>query len=294
MMRRRLAAMALMACIARQPLLAQKQVSMLATVTDQAGKEVTTIDPGLVTVREDGNPLAVSTVEPVERVPKLQILVDNGAGFPSTNLSDMRNAIKALLNSLPPGLEVTLVTTAPQPRVLEKATTSRARLLAAADRLTQDSHAGKFVDSIYEAADRAGKDPLETAVYTIITIGSTVGDSSARESDVNKALTLIYRKKIPVYAVLFSNVSANTGQVQQEMAQAAIRANGGRLEVLNSATRLMTLLPEIGASLAGNLGGRPWIRITAQRSSAGPMGHIGVSARGYTVIDLMLDETRTK
>jgi hypothetical protein len=291
---RRLSAIAVLTCAASTWVFAQKQVVMLATVADPTGAPVTTVDASAVTVREDGQPLIVSKVEAIERVPKLQVLIDNGVGVPSTNLSDLRNAIKGLLNVLPAGLEVTLVTTAPQPHFLQKATTSHATLLAAVDRLTPDEHAGKFVDSLYEAAERADKDPLEAAVYTIITVGSVVGDSTVKESDVNKALLLLFKHKIPVFTVLFANISANTGNVQIDVAQAAARQVAGKLDVINTVNRLITLLPEIGKSLAGNLGGGHWFRITADRTSPMPMGHIGVSVHGLTVPDLMLDELRTR
>ena len=274
--------------------LAQKQLSLLATLSDPAGRQITSVDSAAVTVYEDGKPLKVSSVETVERVPKLQVLIDNGIGFPSTNLSDLRTAVKGLLTALPGNVEVTMVTTAPSPRFLEKGTTDRVKLLAAADRITPDDHAGKFIDSLYEAAQRANRDPLETAVPTILTIGTTVGDAHALESDMNKALEWIRRKEIPVHVVLLSNVATNTGGVQIDLGQAASRIAGGRMEVINTAIRLISLMPEVGRSLAASLGGGRWIRVTAERSGERPLGGIGMSVKGLTVDELARDNARTK
>jgi hypothetical protein len=276
------------------PVLAQNQVALLATVSDRSGQPVPAIDPAAVTVYENGQPIPVLRVEPVERTPKLEVLIDNGAGFPSTNLSDLRNAVKALLNALPDGLEVALLTTAPQPHFLEKGTTSRTRLVSAADRLTFDSHAGKFVDSLYEAAERADKDPLETAVHSLIIIGTTVGDANVLESDIRKTLERIQKKEMLVHVVLFQVLDTNTGGVQLDLGRAAANVAGGRMEVINSATRLFTLLPEIGRSISATTGSGRWIRVIAQRQSSEPMGGMGMSVKGLEVVDLALDRARTK
>src|SRR4051812_22357272 len=144
--------------LATTGLLAQKPLVLLATITDPSGAEVNSIDPAEVVFTENGTSGTVVKVEPVAAlIPKVQLLVDNGIGMPPTSLGDLRTALKGLLTALPPNVEVTFVTTAPQPRMLEKATTDRIKLLSAVDRLTPDSGTGKFVDSMFEAIDRITK-----------------------------------------------------------------------------------------------------------------------------------------
>ena len=205
-----------------------------------------------------------------------------------------RKLARSLINALPDGLDVALLTTAPQPHFLEKGTTSRTRLLSAADRLTFDSHAGKFVDSLYEAAERADKDPLETAVHSLIVIGTTVGDANVLESDIRKTLERIQKKEMLVDVVLFQVLDTNTGGVQLDLGRAAANIAGGRMEVINSATRLFTLLPEIGRSISATTGSGRWIRVIAERQSSEPMGGMGMSVKGLEVVDLALDRTRTR
>jgi hypothetical protein len=273
---------------------AQKQLVMLARIADASGREADAIPAGDVTVYENLSSIPVARVEAIERVPKLQVLIDNGAGVPSTNLSDLRNAVRRLIETLPPGLDVTLVTTSPAPRFLEKSTTSRTRLLAAADRLVIDEFYGKFTDSLYEAAERADKDPNENAAHTILTIGTTIGDANVLEADMQRTLERIGRRRIPVYVVLLTNPRTNTGGVQQDLGEAAARMAGGAIETINTMNRLITLLPEVGRSLAGSMVGGKLFRITAQRPSLAPMGKISVSVKGMTVVDLALDTARTR
>lgn len=161
------------------PALAQKQVQLLATFTDPNGGEVTTVDAKEVHVNENGQPITVTKVEAVQRQPKVQILIDTGVGMPSESLGDLRKAVEGLINAIPAGVETTLVTTAPQPRFLEKATTDKAKLLAAVTRLAPDQGAGRFVESMAEALARVDKDKPD-AFYTIVTIGTTSGDGDAR------------------------------------------------------------------------------------------------------------------
>ena len=64
---------------------------------------------------------------------------DNGVGIPPESISDLRTGVRGLIEAIPDGVEVTLVTTAPQPRFLERATTDRQKLLAAQDDIIKET-----------------------------------------------------------------------------------------------------------------------------------------------------------
>src|SRR5687768_11929609 len=127
-----LATTALALCVTATALHAQRQLTLLATVTDPGGAE-TTVTPDQVKFSENGTDGKILKVEPVNTVPKVQILIDNGVGIGGEGIGDLRKGVRGLLEALPPTLEVTLVTTAPQPRFLERATTDHAKLLASID-----------------------------------------------------------------------------------------------------------------------------------------------------------------
>src|SRR5689334_964457 len=121
---------------------AQQQFALLATMLDpQKGTPPETVAPADVHVTEDGTEAKVVKVDVAVRTVKVQILIDNGTGI-GQNLTEVRNGIRGLIEALPPDVETTLVTTAPQPRFLVKATKNREELLKGVDRFTFDTGTG--------------------------------------------------------------------------------------------------------------------------------------------------------
>lgn len=271
--------------------LAQKPLVLLGTITDPNGAEVTSVDPSEVVFSENGTNGTVLKVEPVGAlVPKVQLLVDNGVGMPNTSLGDLRTALKGLISALPTNAEVTFVTTAPQPRMLEKPTSDRIKLLAAVDRLTPDSGAGRFVESIYEATDRMAKDKQEGASYTFIIVGTTSGDLNFKDSDV-KAISQRVQQKRPAFQVVLLNGmnSGSIGGAQTDLGKGLADMTGGRFEAINAPSRLLTLLPEIGTNAAKGMGpGAKQFRITLQRpgNASGQLGQVQIGVNGKILGDL--------
>jgi hypothetical protein len=265
---------------------AQKQLQLLATISDPAGGKVDAVAPADVSVTEDGKPATITKVEVVETTPKVQILIDNGLGMPSESLSDLRNGLRNILQKLPEGVEVTIVTTAPQPRFLERATTDRAKLLAAVDKLAPDTGAGRFVESLYEASQRIDKD--KAGRYTIVTLGTSSGDTDVRERDMQQMQKNIQANGVLVHVVLLTSVnrSAGGGYVQAEVGQAVAGMTGGRFEKIGVANRIPTLLQEIGDQMVQTLGGSTrQFRISLDRpgGASGNLGKVSISVTGKLV-----------
>lgn len=99
-----------------QALRAQSQFSFFASIIDEMGRPVETITPDEILVTEDGEPMTVSRIEPVSWPVRVEVLVDNGLGLGSENLIHLRNGLRALFQTLPSGIEASLITTSPQPR----------------------------------------------------------------------------------------------------------------------------------------------------------------------------------
>jgi hypothetical protein len=284
---------AVMVGLATTALLAQKPLVLVGTITDPTGAEVTSVDPADVVFTENGANGTVLKVEPVAAlVPKVQLLVDNGIGMPNTSLGDLRTALKGLINALPTNVEVTFVTTAPQPRMLEKPTTDRVKLLAAVDRLTPDSGAGRFVESIYEATDRMMKDKQEGASYTFIVVGTTSGDLNFKDSDVKSISQRVQQKRPAIQVVLLNGMnSGSIGGAQTDLGKGLADMTGGRFEAINVPSRLLTLLPEIGTNAAKGMGpGAKQFRLTLQRpgNANGPLGQVGIGVNGKIIGSLAM------
>lgn len=288
-----LGATAVAVCLTTAGVLAQKQLSLVATITDPNGGEVTAIDPKDVRVLENDVAATVLKVEALQRVPKLQVLVDNGSGMPSESIGDLRNGLRGLLEAVPEGVEVTVVTTAPQPRFLVRPTADRKAVLDSVNRLAPDTGAGRFVESLAEATQRIERDKQD-ATYTIVTVGTSSGDANVRERDVNQTLERLQKFRPVVHVVMLTQVgrSATGGVIQAELGQAAAQATGGRYENLAVPNRIATLLPEIGAQIGKTLGpGARQFRITVDRpgGASGDLGKVSLGVAGKVVNNVMLE-----
>jgi hypothetical protein len=213
--------------------------------------------------------------------------------MPPESIGDLRSGLRDLLTALPETLEVTLVTTAPQPRFLERATTDHAKLLAAVGRLSPDSGAGRFVESLAEANDRIVKDKQPDAAYTIVTIGTTSGDGNVREGDIKTLMDRVQQRHTTVHAIILSRVggTASGGTTQLEVAQAVTKMSGGRYDNLAVANRLVTLLKELGTQMATSLGSSSrQFRVTVGRASAGALGQLSMGVAGKMVTSVQIDQ----
>lgn len=276
-------------------LLAQRQLSLVATVVDPSGAEVGTVEAKDIRVTENDVAATILKVEPVQRVPKVQLLIDNGIGLGPSSLSDLRNGVRGFLEALPPDIEVTIITTAPQPRTLQAATNDRAKLLESVGRLSPDSGAGRFVESLHEATTRIERDKDPNASYTIVAFGTSSGDTNVRDRDIRQVMERIQKRRTTVHVVLLTTVgnSASGGIVQGELGQAAAQATGGRFQQLAVANRVATLLPEIGSQIAAATGGgSTQIRVTIERpgGASGDLGKLGMGVAGKTLSSVIIEQ----
>jgi hypothetical protein len=270
---------------------AQQQFALLATMLDpQKGAPPESVTPADVHVTEDGAEAKVLKVDATVRTVKVQVLIDNGTGI-GQNLTEVRNGIRGLIEALPPDVETTLVTTAPQPRVLVKATKSREELLKGVDRFTFDTGTGRFTESLIEATERANKE--KDAFTVFIAAGTTSGDRDVRDVHTKQLMQNIQGKPMIIHVVMFNGErSATGGDVQIEVGQAVTKMTGGRYENINNISRYATLLPEFGAEVKKQGAGTTrMFRITVQRPDGkkGPLGKIGVSAGALSLTSVRME-----
>jgi hypothetical protein len=285
------AAAALLLLLAPAAAQAQKQLKIVGTVTDPEGKPFETLAPGDVRVTEDGVAATVVKVEAITRVPKLHLLVDAGVGLPGEALADLRRGLRELIAAIPDGVQISLVSTAPQPRFIERGTTDKAKALKAIDLLAPDSGAGRFVESLYELSERIEKDKDSTNV--VVSVATTSGDLNIRDGDIKKIMSRTGRMR--VFVVLFNrgaNTSASGGQTQMDVGDMVAKGSGGRYEMINVASRLATLLPEIGAEAGKMMGqGAKQFRATVDRpgGKTGELGKVGIAVVGKMVAGVLIE-----
>ena len=230
---------------------------------------------------ENGAEAKVTKVEPLNWPVKVQILLDNGVGLGSQNVQQLKNGVKGLLEALPENLEVTLVSTAPQPRFLARATTDRAAVQKGLDVLAPDGGAGRFVESLNEATQRIERDKTDY-FPVIISVATTSGDRDVKESDIERMMKRLEARPTTVHVILYSGgtTSSGGGANQTNVGMSVTQFTGGKYESVNSATRIATLLPEFGKTIATAVERQSHqFRITADRP-AGASGDIGKISMG--------------
>jgi hypothetical protein len=279
-----LMALAVVLCTTALGVLAQQQqFELFASVVDAAGKAVDKLEPTDLRVMEAGVEAKVVKVEPVNWPVKVQLLLDNGIGLGAGNIQILKDGVKGLIEALPDNLEVTIVTTAPQPRFLVKPTTDKAMMIEGLSRLAPDSGAGRFVESINEATQRIEKDKTDH-FPVIIMSGTSSGDANVLDRDVKRIFERIQKKPTTVHVVLLNTTGSSSGGANQtQVGMAVTEATRGRYESIAAATRLATLLPEIGKQVATSHEKQSHqFRITVERPAGakGDVGQVGAGARG--------------
>lgn len=268
-------------CVASGDVRAQQQVQLYASVADVTGKPVATLEPADLKVLEGGVEAKVVKVEPVSWPVKVQLLVDNGIGLGGQNIQSLKDGIKGLIEALPENLEVTIVTTAPQPRFLVRPTMDKAMMIEGLSRLAPDGGAGRFVESMNEATQRIEKDKTDH-FPVIISSATSSGDANVLERDVKRIFERIQKRPTTVHVVLLNSTtgSATGGANQTQVGLAVTQATRGRYESIAVPTRLATLLPELGKQVAASHEKQSHqFKITVERP-AGKSGELGQLSAG--------------
>jgi hypothetical protein len=275
---------------------AQQQIQFFASVVDTSGTPVPGLTVDDFTVTENGAEGKVVKVEPIDWPIKVSILVDNGVGMEPA-LTRVRNGVRGLLEALPDGVEISLLTTAPQPRFIRRPTTDRRTLLEGVDLISPEDGAARFVEGLSEVAARLDKDRGNYFPVVIILGSTTAEGSSLSERDARRMLDRFAQRAATVHVVLLTTSARSSrytgaGANQISVGLAVAKTTGGRYESIAAATRIATLLPELGMQVARShaLQSRQY-RITAQRpaGASGPLVDFGMSARPGMVLVLTQD-----
>ena len=231
---------------------AQQQGQLYISVLDAQGQPVTDLTANDLGVTVDGADVKIVKVEPISKPTKLTVLLDNGQAT-TKELSNFRTAVKNLIAAVPEGMQVELITFAPQPRWLERATTDHQKLTSAVDRIAPDSGAGLFFDALVEAGARAEKDKGAFLPVFLMLASDFGRNDGSMDRDWQKLQNQVIQYGITVHFVMFHSGGDRAGSVagalQTEIGLALTKMSGGRYENIAASQRLITLLPELGKSV---------------------------------------------
>jgi hypothetical protein len=284
-----------MAWIGGADLAAQRELQFYASFSDVAGEPAVGVSTEAVRVFEDDVEGRVLRFEPIDWPIRVSILVDNGYGM-QQHLLQIRNGVSGLLEALPEGVEASLVTMAPQPRWVVRPTADRDALRDGVGLIIPDQGAAKFVEALGEAAERIARED-EDVFPVVVVLGSTAAGNAYVSNQALQRMVLRFAEgAATVHVVMLTAPSplgnSIAGTFQTEVGTALSEITGGRYEPLAAASRIASLLPEIGEQVARS---HRWqsrqYRVTFERPDGrdGPLGRIGVEAEDGLRVRLSRD-----
>lgn len=276
---RRIVAVAVVCSMAVVVAAAQQTAQFMIPIMDDKGAPLK-IAPEDLTVHENGSLARVVSITPVESQVKLVLAIENSRGM-GEHLVALRNGLRDFINAVPDGVEITLLTTAPQPRTFVKATTDKKQLLTNIERFSPDSSASQSSEAVIEQLERWAKTGTRDFTPVMVVMSSTF---SADNFPARAAAEIL--KKLPeinptIHALVFKaplSVSFSAGDVQAEFLQEITGRTRGRYEQMSSPQALVTLLGEYGKEVGkAAAGSRFKVTIERPAGATGPLGNLSLS-----------------
>jgi len=274
---------------------AQRRFEVFLLAVNNDGRVVTDLKATDLRYRENEQVGDIVSIEPYKWPVKVTVLVDNGLGGASglggatqrslngstpgevsggsvrfdesvhSNLVQFRSGLKKFFDVLPRDVEVTLITTAPNPRYLVRPTTDQIQIQKGVGLIVNDDETlGRFTDSLTEYTERLDRDfkgltreQRPPYLPVLVSIGSAGLDGGFIEKERTERMLLALQKYgVMTYFIMVtpgirSDVPENEGGTVL-IAKAAQQMTGGRYDAIASSatSRLTTLLPEIAGALA--------------------------------------------
>lgn len=285
---RRMATMVLVACVTGVTVSAQQQFSFFLSAANASGARVSDLRLDELAVQEAGRPARVVRVEPVAWPVKVTVMVDNGLGT-GNFLVQYRNGLKGFFDALPTGVEASLLTMAPQPRWVVRRTNDRVQLMNGVDRISPDSSGARMLDALVEESDRIEKENRDATTYfPVVVVMSTTGPegSMPRDRDLDRMVRQFKGRSARIHVVMLgtNQTSPNSivGARQVQAGKLLADETGGRYEAIAAATRIATLLPEVGKLVAEAHAFQSQQYLVTVERPAGATGALGELAMGLT------------
>jgi len=250
----------LLVCLAGTASRAQEVESVFLWVVDGAGFPVLDLRPEEVEIQEDGDSRFTVALEPVNWPMKLHVLLDNSTHMVPA-LGQLREGLRQLIETLPQGIEVELVTMSPQPRIVVPMTADRDALLEGVGRIVPDTGTySAFVDALVEASDRIVEDTSPHFATVLVIAGNSNDPSVAGgyERKVDRLIEQTNARPATYHVAVWMDRSQRgpggggvvAGAVQTLVGTEIARITGGFYETIAVSSRIATLLPELGERIA--------------------------------------------
>jgi len=242
----RSAVVALVLVAAPAAALAQSTLhTFYARITDKAGAPIKGLGPDDFGVIEAGSARKVIAATYGGLPLRVLFLVDTSDAV-SRIPNQLRAAMQAFIDGVPPEDEIALVTMGRQLRIRVQPTLDRKKLSDVARSIFADGGGTVLLDSLVEANDRVlMRAENRASAIVILTTDGAETSTAVREEGFNKLVEILVGRGTVVHAVMLENTGVNS--VQQPSASAGTQSvaalnltgnTGGNLETVAAATAL--------------------------------------------------------
>jgi hypothetical protein len=250
---------------------AQEQSAIYLLAVDQKGTPVLDVKASDVAIKEDLGPSTIVSIRRFGWPLKVTVLVDNGPRT-SDALVHFRTGLKKFFAGLPPGVPVSLIATAPNPRWLLRETTDKIQIEKGVSLITVDEGLGRFSDALVEYAERLDTEfqKVETThlppyLPVLVSIATTEQDGSEVRRDANvKMIESLRKHRVWTNMIMVSSgrvlaasggrpaIESNEGQNGQIAKTVQEFTGGSYVPVTGSGTSALssTILPDTAREIA--------------------------------------------
>jgi hypothetical protein len=223
-------------------------------VTDASGQPITDLKGSDVVLRQGASHCLDVTLDPIKWPTRLTVMLDNGVKM-ADSIGELRSSLRAFFREIPDGIELAIITLAPQPRWLVRSTANRDGVMKSIELITPDHGGPRFLDSLMEAADRIDKEKTDSFPVIVAIVSDLTEGSNAKERDVMRMLDRLESHPVTVHVVMLTTSGRTatrgmSGQASSEVGSLVAKNTGGEYDAINSTTRLASLLPELAHKIA--------------------------------------------
>ena len=288
----------------------QSAIYMLAI--DGQGKPILDVKASEIAIKEDVGPSTVVSVSRFGWPLKVTVLLDNGPRTASA-LVPYRTGLKKFFAGLPPGVPVSLIATAPNPRWLVRDTTDKDQIEKGVNLITIDQGFGRFSDALGEYAERLDKEfakveegSLPPYLPVLVSIATTDADGSEVRRDLQvKMINSLRKYRVWTTLIMMSGgFGAEPGGLptsggfadgqNAQVAKAVQELTGGRyVPITGSGASALssTILPDLAKDISLRyLKQMTQHRIVFSRAAgtSGPMRNFSLSLKNHPGVKVAL------
>ena len=215
---------------------------------DRSGAPILDLQPADFEIVEAGVTREVARATLMSKIPMRVLLLADTSEHAAPALLQLRHALVAFLDALPPEHEAAIVTTGRRPSVRVPPTTDRKKLNNAASGLFTDGSGTAVIDALLECDDRFIKKVDDRwPVFVVVTSDGNESSTGVDEKRLDAWLSVLSARGISAHAITLKFKGTGLGET---IAHTATQNAGGRYDFINSPSSLPEKMKMLAEQIA--------------------------------------------